>query len=542
MEIAFAHATERVTANKVDPTQKIDGKNSRAGNPYNGFYRLSKKDQSLEAGDEYFIKVPINKTEFFFEALAARIIAKFKEKNVIPVEYQHLFVTAEPVTIYDGDKETKALASKKAKVTELFKLFFPWEESKLRSNKLEKFDNKYLYQLITSFKSANSGLSMVIFMSLLLGDYSVHSGNVFGISGDDGKLSFGKLDFGAAFRDFAKNKSLIKPHEYEVNLYKKWYKNYLEYYLRIPGFKASLEEVREKFSEADIDKIKRCFNDGFDECYTFFDLNNHQAMCQKLSKYSGIDFADQQRRESQFGTIISDRLTSPLVTTEAGENVKTYKKYNTIENPVYELRTFHGQVCVGEQKPLSAKSNSAEINLWAILKSNYEHKKDDTSDDIKAIFTSLMKIYAHMLGKNASKEMVHDAGLRAKKYHILNQLINGVSDILISEESNELNGSKYKQVMEKFDAIERNGGLSILDIHSSKGKALLRKLVEVVLYPLLFVVSFVFPNAKDLLAPKSAALFNQAKNTLTQTSEIQFNAQFQNQLEAGQQMEAHPTK
>lgn len=67
MEIAFAHVTEKVTANKVDPAQKIDGKNSRDGNPYNGFYRLSKKDQSLEAGDEYFIKVPIDKTEFFLK-------------------------------------------------------------------------------------------------------------------------------------------------------------------------------------------------------------------------------------------------------------------------------------------------------------------------------------------------------------------------------------------------------------------------------------------------------------------------------------------
>ncbi|GGG01159.1 MULTISPECIES: hypothetical protein [Cysteiniphilum] len=538
MEIAFAHVTERVTANKVDPAQKIDGKNSRDGNPYNGFYRLSKKDQSLEAGDEYFIKVPIDKTEFFFEALAARIIAKLKEKNIIPQEYQHLFVTAEPVIIIDGDKKTKALASKKAKVTELFKLFFPWEESKLRNNKLEKFDNKYLYQLITSFKSANSGLSMVIFISLLLGDYSVHSGNVFGISGDDGKLSFGKLDFGAAFRDFTKNKSLIKPHEYEANLYKKWYKNYIEYYLRIPGFKASLEEVREKFSEGDIGKIKRCFNEGFDECYTFFELNNHQAMCQKLSKYSGIDFADQQRRESQFETALSDRLTSPLVATEAGENVKTYKKYNTIENPVYELNNCNRQACDGEQKPLLTKSHSVETNLWAILKSNYEHKKDDTSDDIKAVFTSLMKIYAHMLGKNASKRMVHNADLRTEKYDILHQLIQGIGNILITEGSNELKGSKYKQVVEQFEAIEKDGGLNILDKHSSEVMEILRTLVNW----FLVLISFVSPNVKNLLAPKSATLFNQAKNTLTQTSETQFNAQFQDQLAIGQQIESHPTK
>ncbi|WP_119328470.1 hypothetical protein [Cysteiniphilum halobium] len=526
MEIAFAHATERVTANKVDPAQKIDGKNARDGNPYNGFYRLSKKDQSLEHSDEYFIKVPKKTTEFFFEALAARVIAKLKEKNVIPLEYQHLFVTAEPVTIYDGDKETKALASKKAKVTELFKLFFPWEESKLRNNKLEKFDNKYLYQLITSFKSANSGLSMVIFMSLLLGDYSVHSGNVFGISGDDGKLSFGKLDFGAAFRDFTKNKSLIKPHEYEASLYKKLYKNYLEYYLRIPGFKTSLEDIRTKFSRDDIDGIKQCFNEGFSECYTFFELNNNQAARETLSKYSGIDFTNQQEREKQFQHVISKRITEPLICTEVGNNAKVYKKYNTTTNQVHELDSFHEE---------------SKKNLWEILSSNYLQKSKDTETEMKAVFTSLMKLYAHMLGKNAAKEIVHDKDLRAEKYRILSQLINSISDILITDDSKEIKDSKYKRVIQQFDEIEKNGGLSVLDMHSSKGMALLRNIV-IVLCLMFPFIPLIFPSFIGLPAPKSAALFNQAKSTLTQTSETQFNAQFQDQLAIGQQIESHPTK
>ncbi len=533
MEVTFVNSTERVTVTKTDKTQKIDGKNSRGGSQYNGFYTFYKEGQNPNEQGEYFIKVPKKETEFFFEALAARIICKFKDNKILPQDYHDLLVTAEPVTIFDGDKKTKALASKKAKVTELFKLFFPWEKRSIRSNKLEKFDNKYLYQLITSFKSANSGLSMVIFISLLLGDYSVHSGNIFGTIGKDGKICLGKLDFGAAFRDFMKNKSLVKAYEYEVSLYKKWYKNYLEYYLRIPGFIESLEKARNTFfSQASPDIILQCFNEAFDECYNFFELDKNKTLRQSLSEYSGLNFESPKDRTDQFNRVISDRMTQSLISNTSeydDKNIKAYKRYTTIVNKKEEGDCSTDHCNISNKQERSENDNpqgsDAKNNLRSILLSAYERKSNDNEFNMKALFTSLMKLYAHMLGKNSSKEAVHNKDLRRQKYNILSNLIKDISEILTNSNSNGSDGqkSKYQSVMKKFNEIENNGALSCLDIHSSRWKELLRSFVYLVLCPMLLFIPLAFQSFRECVAPTSATLFNQTKNILKKTKENDFN-------------------
>ncbi|WP_395947763.1 hypothetical protein [Caedibacter taeniospiralis] len=94
MEVEFINSTARMTAVKTDKAKKIDGKNSRGGSSYNGFYTFSGENNT---SCEYFVKVPKQATEFFFEALAARIIAKFRHQGILKEEYGDLFVVTRQI-------------------------------------------------------------------------------------------------------------------------------------------------------------------------------------------------------------------------------------------------------------------------------------------------------------------------------------------------------------------------------------------------------------------------------------------------------------
>jgi hypothetical protein len=142
---------------------------------------------------------------------------------------------------------------------------------------------------------------------------------------------------------------------------------------------------------------------------------------------------------------------------------------------------------------------------------------------MKALFTSLIKLYAHMLGKKSSKEIVHNQDLRDQKYRILNELITGISDILVSGDDDKQKSSKYQRVMDKFRDLEKDG-FSCLDIHSSEGRAFLRDFIYFILYPILLFIPSAFEVFKEWLAPKSAVLFNQAKSIFQQTAEADFNS------------------
>ncbi|WP_115700950.1 LepB GTPase-activating domain-containing protein [Legionella sainthelensi] len=219
---------------------KKGGKNQ---NKVDGFYRDSD-------GMEYFVKQPKDPRELFTELFAGLLLQEFKHRGVIDKIYHSSFICAQLIQFEDG---SYGLIQPKVEFKELYKIIGTgYRDGSDRDPLVEMFYGPQAYLLLTQLKQYY-GLAVALMFSLLLGDHSVHSGNVVCLdvmsSVEMMFIQFARIDWGAAFRYYGhkkNNEDLFCPFEYQGWFNPKGYtKGYFLNYRKIKGlFPALAEQAR----------------------------------------------------------------------------------------------------------------------------------------------------------------------------------------------------------------------------------------------------------------------------------------------------------
>ena len=187
-------------------------------------------------GNGYFIKAP-KKIELFTELFAGLLLKEFTQRGLIAPNYVPSLIYAEAFQFEDG---TYGLIQPRVSFTELYKTIGTgYRDGSDRNPFTEMFFGPSYYSTLVS-DTPYFGLSLVLMFSLLLGDNSVHSGNVVQLSlrpknTQEPIRQFARIDWGAAFRHFGhpeNHRDILKPYEYHggaLNL--KWFtKGYISNY------------------------------------------------------------------------------------------------------------------------------------------------------------------------------------------------------------------------------------------------------------------------------------------------------------------------
>ena len=218
-----------ITLIKVE--EKTGGKNR---NPVDGFYTGHDVN-----GDKvhYFIKQPADPKELFTELLAGRLLQRFIQHGLIDPRYHTSLVCADSIQLEDG---TYALIQPMIKnITPLHRIIgTSTSDGSDRSAAYESMFGLYSYRILLERLPSHYGLSTILMLSLLLGDYSVHSGNIMCQTTNE-TTQFFRIDWGAAFRYFGNpqnHQDILVPYEYRgTGWLKVLTKNYIANYKDIPG-------------------------------------------------------------------------------------------------------------------------------------------------------------------------------------------------------------------------------------------------------------------------------------------------------------------
>ncbi|KTC86967.1 LepB GTPase-activating domain-containing protein [Legionella brunensis] len=222
------------------------------GKNKSGFYRGEKSKE------EFFIKAPKDKKELFTELFAGLLLNEFKEllleplikEGKLPPNYTKSLIFADLIQFEDG---SYGLIQPKVALTELWKIIGTgYKDGSDRDPLWEMLNGPNAYPLLTQ-GGQYFGLSISLLFSLLLGAYSVHSGNMVRLNPthahplERALQQFARIDWGDAFRYFAapsNNEDILSPAEYEgvLNI-KKWTKGYIANYRNIVGL---LTEIAKK--------------------------------------------------------------------------------------------------------------------------------------------------------------------------------------------------------------------------------------------------------------------------------------------------------
>lgn len=227
---------------------KTAGKNK---SPVDGFYETEDEPKK-----KYFIKKPADQRELFIEGLIGRLFTKLKERGLIEKEYHRSFICADFIQCEDGQY---ALIQPCENFDELFKLIGTgYKDGSDRDPIYEMFYGTGLYPGLTKL-GAYFGLSSVLMLAILVGNYSVHSGNIVVLKDDyeteKGKVKqFAGIDNGAANRDFAhpdnNGDDILIPREYIGTINTAWFtKGYIANYQYIKNLRPSMQKHAEKLRE-----------------------------------------------------------------------------------------------------------------------------------------------------------------------------------------------------------------------------------------------------------------------------------------------------
>ncbi|STX50422.1 LepB protein [Legionella busanensis] len=232
---------------KID--NKKGGKNK---SDVDGFYKDSQ-------GREFFIKKPKDQKELFTELFAGLLLKEFMSRGLIDETYFSSLICADLIKFADG---SYGLIQPKIAFTELYKIIGTGDRKGSDRDPLtEMLAGPSYYPALTQ-QGQYFGLSISLMFSLLLGDYSVHSGNVVILkppSRQNGNESldkeekdipfvkqFGRIDWGAAFRYFAhpeNNKDILNPYEYQGLFNFKWFtKGYIANYKNVVGLFSAIAD------------------------------------------------------------------------------------------------------------------------------------------------------------------------------------------------------------------------------------------------------------------------------------------------------------
>ncbi|MDR3500951.1 MAG: hypothetical protein P4L79_00015 [Legionella sp.] len=227
---------------------KEGGKNR---NDVDGFY-------SDNNGIEYFVKKPQDDRELFTELFAGLLLQEFKSRGFIEKIYHASLICAQLIQFEDG---SYGLIQPKVEFQELYKVIGTgYHDDSDRDPLREMFYGPHSYLLLTQLKQYY-GLAIALMFSLLLGDHSVHSGNVVCLdilsSMEEPFIQFARIDWGAAFRYYGhkkNNEDLLYPFEYQGFFNHKGYtKGYFLNYKLIkglfPAISTHAQQLREKIDQ-----------------------------------------------------------------------------------------------------------------------------------------------------------------------------------------------------------------------------------------------------------------------------------------------------
>lgn len=223
-------------------------KNKKGGKNHvevDGFYR----DPD---GNEFFIKKPKDRKELFTELFAGLLLKEFIRRELIDEIYRDSFICADFIKFEDG---SYGLIQPKVVFKELFKIIGTgYRDGSDRDPLWEMFCGPQYYILLTQLRQ-HFGLAVILMFSLLLGDNSVHSGNVVCLEVIAALaidfIQFARIDWGAAFRYFGhkkNNEDLLNPFEYQGWFNPKGYtKGYFLNYKKIKGLFPAIAEQAKSF-------------------------------------------------------------------------------------------------------------------------------------------------------------------------------------------------------------------------------------------------------------------------------------------------------
>jgi len=191
---------------------KKDMDKSGSKNLMIGFY-------SDDKGNEYFIKQPIDKKELFTELFAGFLLNEFKAHGLIAQQYHNSLICSDFIQFENG---SYGLIQPKIDLTELYKIIGTgYNDGSNRDPLIEMLNGPNYYPTLAQGKYF--GLTTALMFSLLLGAYSVHSGNIVRLNTKTEKTNeeiihqFARLDWGDSFRHYAypeNNKDILNPYEY----------------------------------------------------------------------------------------------------------------------------------------------------------------------------------------------------------------------------------------------------------------------------------------------------------------------------------------
>ncbi|QDP73409.1 hypothetical protein FOG18_12975 [Legionella israelensis] len=232
--------------------EKEGGKNHRSG--YDGFYRCE-QDQT-----EYFIKQPESK-ELFAELFAGLLLKEFIERGLIDPVYHDSFILADWIRLPD---DSLALIQPKVNFARLSKITGTENSTESDRSAFQEFFTDYGK---LRAEGAWFALDESLMLSIILGDNSVHSGNVVRLTEvtPDRPRQFARIDWGAAFRNYGhpkNNRNVLVTLEIQSLTAK--HKNYYAKYQSIPGLFPSIalnaktlqDKIGQKAEESNISPEK----------------------------------------------------------------------------------------------------------------------------------------------------------------------------------------------------------------------------------------------------------------------------------------------
>ncbi|CEK09719.1 hypothetical protein [Legionella hackeliae] len=321
---------------------KTGGKNK---DPIDGFYRDSD-------GNEFFIKNPADSRELFTELFAGLLLEEFKRRDLIPKRYHSSFICSNYIRLEDG---CYALIQPKVSFKELFHVIGTGnKEGSDRHSLTEVLFGPDYYVRLTEIES-HFGLSMILMISLLFGDYSVHSGNVVCLNSTTKAIQFGRIDLGAAFRNFgykANNSNILYPLEYQgwfnhTGLTKGYFLNYKKIIGLFPAIAQKAKTLEQKLSTPLLEDtintvLAKIPADLIDES-----VKNRLSSYLGISSFSEISLGKEQNSSSfcrDFIEILELRLKKitelhDLVPADYGKLYRSKSKENLIAHQKLALLT-----------------------------------------------------------------------------------------------------------------------------------------------------------------------------------------------------------
>jgi LepB N-terminal domain len=355
--------------------KKTKGKSGGKNNSkVDGFY------QSMDVAGKprnYFVKKPDDRVEFFCELFAGRLIAKFAQKGLIDEDIADLLVCADTVRLKDG---SYALIQPNIEhFKELYKTInTAYRDGSDRSPFYEMvFGSKSYTEYLSS--SRRVGLSSLLFYSLLLGDYSVHSGNIF-VKEADGVRGFGRIDWGASFRHYAHAKNdVLYPAEYTgFSSYKRLTKNYISYHKYIPdilpaiGRRALQFQHQMQVSEIDLESL--IFEVVSELPVGLFDAKQREQIAAYLNIASVKDALDGNER--------ANHIFAKALANYMSQRLTKIQLFNKGAKPIrFKLTSFP------HDKDFMPSLNLLSKKLTYLLNFSWDKEEDLSQAQCQLIFT-----------------------------------------------------------------------------------------------------------------------------------------------------------